>query len=99
MTSTLIGFAVLAVSLALGLASAAWFSAANPGERLPYSARPVHNPMGAIVLRAVGVGISIFAVQFTQPQFGYWSVLFVLIVIALPLVITRAHNRRVLGEA
>ena len=98
MTSTLIGFAVLAVSLALGLASAAWFSAANPGERVPYSARPPHNPMGAILLRAAGAGIAIFAVQFTQPQFGYWSVFFVLIVIALPLVITRAHNRRILGE-
>ena len=99
MTSTLIGFAVLAVALALGLAAAAWFAAANPGERVPYSARPMRNPMGAILLRAAGAGIAIFAVQFTQPQFGYWSVLFVMIAIALPLVVTRAHNRRVLSEA
>jgi len=91
----LIGFGVLALALALGLASAIWFSAANPGERLPYSARPTHSPLGAILLRAAGAGAAIFAIQFVQPQFGYWSVFFVLFAIALPLVVTRAHNRSV----
>lgn len=95
----IVGILALLVGTALGCISGVLLSHANPATLLPWWVSPPNRPWQAVALRAIGAGVTVFGASSFSQSFGYWSVPFVVVALAIPSVIYIRHNRRLAARA